>query len=196
MTTLDQIHTKIMGPDDLPRGFLAAADVPLQKHRLHVGDRVRIISDRRVVRVGYRKIPSDYYEEVRALLGSGDGFGVWLRLEAVLGFPLRGGRRQGKLIDAIAFAKAQADGYGGPDRGVWIEAGERSSEVEHHVDSIRHARLGRRYGARGSTGLWTDDYEPGGLAEGRTITICGVGPEYLSGDLELIKAAARPRRKT
>ena len=180
----------IIDSAERPTLFLTAAGVPLHELTLRTGDRVRVKLNRRVIRVGYRKVPGDYHEEVEAKLR---GTSALTDLARHLGIQtLRAGRSFHKLVDALAYAVCTADHFGGRDRGVLLSLrSNMATDAEYTVDHVRHVRLGTYYAP-----TWdSEDYESGGLHGLRVVTICTIAAhEYLAGDLELIQPAPRKRK--
>lgn len=197
-TTTDflQVGDRISDSSSAPCTFLPPDNVPAQKATVRVGDRVRVLVDRKVVRVGYAKIPTDYVKDIEAQL-QWNPPPTWTPLLTELGLkPPLGWAARKKLADALAYAKAQTDGFGGPERGILVQECPGAVGQEIRVWAVRHHQIGTRCPASGRTDLWSDDYEPGGLNGRRTITVCSVQMlgDFLSGDLEVVERAPRKRR--
>lgn len=182
--------------------FLGPDDVPVQKQTVRVGDRVRILQGRMVVRVGYAKVPADYHDEVSSLLAHApDGL---QGLEQLLGgASLSGTKTRTKIVDALAYAMAAHNKFGGSTRGVVMASYDQIVGMECLVLATRHHQLGHRYPGSGGWSYSGDyDYEPGGLEGRKTITVCTMSglpfcrharekDEFLSGDLEVVESAPR-----
>lgn len=177
------------------REFLAAPEVPAGP-ALRAGDRVRVLRARSVARVGYRLSARELLPEARGLIEGPEG-GVIREALGAAGCTVP----DADLGWFVARGLVLRRSFGGPERGVVLEA-EASSWAapgeEDRVEAVRFARLGTRYPPSGGYDSWTgeSEYEPGGLTGTATARICRLGGfEALSGDLELVRAAPRPPRK-
>jgi len=132
-------------------------------------DRVRIVVPKFVDRVGYPKQVKDYIPQVKGKVDA-------LIVSLGVGLP-HNHRMRHKLEAEAAYLLAQKDGFGGRERSVhWIEAAHLQGK-ECRISSIRTAVTGTYYPPSGGNGMYSDDYEPGGLSGEKrwrlaTVTIC------------------------
>jgi hypothetical protein len=176
VTYLDWLDTPahIALPDPV---FLTATEAPPNLLRLKPGERVRWASlerRRTVLRVGYRKIATDYLEEAGNLL-CWDGGECWPTLQHLQKF----GVNLNDLSFTLARGLARKNKLGGPDRGIWVvEAGPGPETFE--VGPVRNVRLGTYYQPCGSG----EDYTDGGLEHPRVVVLVSTEEgEVISGDL-------------
>jgi len=124
------------------------------------GDRVRVLEPRRFVRCGYPKVPADYLPAAEEL---------YRQLRTPDGQALRfGNKAKGRILDALSYALAQEDHFGGPERTVHTEQDLSLLEGTYVVQEVRSVKTGRYYPpSGGSVDSWTgeSDWEPGGLAD-------------------------------
>lgn len=167
--------------------FLVAAEVPVQRGVVRAGDRVRVLVNRPVVRVGYRLHPNDFREEAERLARTPEVHDAMTALRKALGLPssalsIHGDRS--RMREAVCVALVKQARFGGPDRGVVVDVTDEGPLEEIvTVWGTRRHQLGIRYPATGSH----EDYEPGGLDGRRTITVCETNRgDFLSGDLEVV----------
>lgn len=115
------------------------------------GDRVRIVTPRVVVRVGYPKTVDDYVEAARRKYGD-------LLVEDM------NKRCVDKALQQIAYGFAKADGFGGRERSLHCEDVPELAGQVFTVDGVRMVQTGTYYPPH----AWVShcgehDYEPGGL---------------------------------
>lgn len=165
--------------------FLPPEEILAHPGTIRVGDSVRVLRDRRVVRVGYRKRPKDYdvgaflqeHPEARAAYNA-----------FVHAFGL-GHRSKRKVVEALQFALANKDRFGGRARGVVVDMrGVPDKPLVLQVLSVEYGRVGNYYSGSSPSAPYYDDGEGPGLGQAKTVVICRLSSwnSYLSGDLEKV----------
>lgn len=100
----------------------------------HVGDKVRIIVPKFVVRVGYPKLVKDY--EAEAERRSGPALEEAMRAAGVRAYA-RDSKHWKVMVREIAYLMARADGFGGKERAIfWDE----KPEYERATATVREIR--------------------------------------------------------
>lgn len=140
---------------------------------IRVGDKVKVINQQYVVRVGYPLIPSNIEVDES-------------RVDACLkvAFPDMSleehtHRIRANFKNAIAFAEVKHKGFGGRQRTVFYE--KLSSPIEtDYVDTIFYKKIGTYYPP---TGCYDYEgyyyYNPGGLDNAKTVKILRLQNYYL-----------------
>lgn len=147
------------------------------KPRIRQGDHVRVCAPRAFVRAGYRKTAANFADEALDLYRG-------LRRTHPEVVRLMQSR---DLIQALARGLAHRAGLGGPERGVWVRPIPEAEvgRVGVVIGAPQQVRVGRYYPPSGSG----EDYEDGGLAGARTVTVWTVrldedgARQMLAGDL-------------
>lgn len=191
-----------------PKSFLPHEDLPPNLLRVKVGEKVRLLQDRQVARVGYRISLREARDAV-ASAWTREADAKLVELCAELGFKVNArtaftaaqDRRvvsapfnaTNALLKALGLMYLDVNGYGGEDRGVEVTHWTGFSGKPWTVTGKRTVYVGKRYeGSGGGYNAWTGDYydyEPAGLHPRRAIVLLTLdcGFEVLSGDCERVK---------
>lgn len=178
--------------------FLTADEVPANK-KFKIGDEVHLRVQRAIIRSGYRQSPADFRDQACELARK---HGTKLLQEiqshinplpANAAFDLAPKKISNKVysnfVNVIAGMLCENAHFGGPDRGIHIEwLSSHCSMWTYEVKGFKRFQVGRRYPASyGRNYDDSDDYEPGGLADRKTVV--AVETDYglfFSGDCEKV----------
>lgn len=170
---------------DVAASTFLADPPPSPSPRIRGGDRVRVCTPREFIRAGYRKTAEDYKVEAEDLYRS-------LRQTHPEVVRLM---RSRDLIWALARGLAQGAGLGGPERGVWVRSLSDAVGEVGTAERCWQVRVGSYFPPCGSG----EDYEDGGLARARSVTVwavrgdCGGVRHMLAGDLARVRADGKTK---
>lgn len=144
---------------------------------IRIGDRVNIIKNRPIQRVGYPKSVKDYYDRVREEQGD-DITRMLLRAESIPGTHRWDISHKAKgveklIVHNLAYLMARADGFGGRERQIFFEEPRKLEKGPYVVKGVRIVQTGRYYPPCGGYDPYHCEYdwEPGGIAEAKTHKI-------------------------
>ena len=134
-----------------------------------VGDLVRVVDPRVVVRVGYPKCVDDYLGDVDRLVG----VEIDAIADKILGLPML--HPPSKTLDRVrrelALALARRDGFGGRERSIHFVEKPELLDLEARIVSVRSVMIGTYHCASGGRAWYDDDYEPAYLSDRQTVRI-------------------------
>lgn len=134
---------------------------------IRVGDKVRVLRDRFITRVGYPLVWVNLTDEVEADKRTAEAL-------KVLGWAGRTMPRD--FVRAVARMRVEERGFGGRDRQIFYEEPGGYGRLEGSVLEVyskRIAKTGRYYAPSGGVSSYDGDHwcEPGGLADCKTHVI-------------------------
>jgi hypothetical protein len=140
----------------------------MKRDRIRIGDQVRIVTPKVVVRVGYPKAVADYLPVVRERHGAhldaifrSDIEPPLQLLSPELPWPRSKVRRRVEMD--LAYMLAHEDGFGGRRRELHLEERPELAGQEARVDGLRTVMTGVYAPGYSNGGWYNDDYEPAAL---------------------------------
>jgi hypothetical protein len=158
------------------------------------GDWVRIDHPEMFVRCGYplsikevrKQIEKDHRNEIedfvdkvaRGAPSDEDGEN-WLTRRSILSRSRIMSRSVRQIVDALAYERIKAQGFGGRERKVYTEYVEAMKGKVFKIESTKTCMTGEYYDSSGGYDSWSGeyDYEPGGLMNQKCHRILQLGIE-------------------
>lgn len=184
-------------PKDEP-SFLTADGVPANK-KFKIGDEVHLRVQRAIIRSGYRQSPADFRDQA-CELALKHGTKLLQEIQSHIN-PLPANaapdlapkkisnKVYSNFVNVIAGMLCENAHFGGPERGIHVQwLFPYCLMRTYEVKGFKRFQVGRRYPASyGRNYDDSDDYEPGGLADRKTVV--AVETDYglfFSGDCEKV----------
>lgn len=157
--------------------------IEMKRDIIRIGDTVKIINPRYIIRVGYPKILTDYIPEVED------------KYQDILKNIPREAYNKVKM--ALAYAIAVKDKFGGSERSVHFDNALELANKEFQVIDIRYVKTGKYCSGGYNSGGWDGegDYDPPYLCDIKCHKILCINAPYvlevLATDVEKIKCEVK-----